>query len=93
MTIRVLSFDWDEHNLNHIEMHPDHPVQKDAVEELFLSGRFKVRKARNVRYIAYGQNLDGHYLAVVFENKGAGKIRPISARPMEQWEKKLFKRK
>ena len=36
MTLRIISFDWDEHNLRHIEDHPAHPFQRDAVEELFL---------------------------------------------------------
>ena len=93
MTLRITSFDWDEHNLWHIENHPIHPFQRDAVEELFLSGKFKVRKTRMDRYIALGQNLDGQYLVVVFQNKGGGKIRPISARTMEHWEKRLYGRK
>ena len=59
MTIRVVSFDWDEHNLRHIEEHPDHPIQRDAVEELFELGNYKIRKTKMERYIALGQNPDG----------------------------------
>ena len=93
MTIQVTSFDWDEHNLNHIENHPDHPIGADTVEEVFLSGKSKIRTTWNNRYIAYGRSLDGQYLTVVFENKGHGLVRPISARPMAQHERKLYGRK
>ena len=93
MTLRVLAFEWNEHNQGHIENHPAHPIACDQVEELFLSGRYKVRKTRMERYIALGQNPDGRYLVVVFENRGGGTIRPISARRMEDWEKRLFRRK
>src|SRR3989338_6227642 len=55
--------------------------------------KYKVRKSWLGRYLALGQNLDGRYLAVVFESKGSGKIRPVAARKMEDWEKRLFRRK
>ena len=93
MTFKVNSFEWDESNLRHIEEHPVHPIPSDQVEELFLSGKYKVRKSWLGRYLALGQNLDGRYLAVVFESKGSGKIRPVAARKMEDWEKRLFRRK
>lgn len=93
MSFKVHSFEWDESNLRHIEEHPIHPISSDQVEELFLSGRYKVRKSRLGRYLALGQNLDGRYLTVVFENKGSGRVRPVSARGMEDWEKRLFRRK
>lgn len=92
MTLRIIYFEWDERNLSHIENHPQHPIRRDNVEELFL-GKFKIRKTKMERYIALGQNPDGQYLIVVFENKGGGKIRPISARPMETWEKRLYRTK
>ncbi len=93
MTIRVTAFEWDEHNSRHIELHPEHPLSKDFIEEMFAGGDFKVRRTRMDRYIAYGKHPDGPYLAVVFAVKGGGRIRPISAREMESWEKRLFRRK
>ena len=93
MTIQITSFDWDEHNLDHIENHPDHPIGSDSVEEVLLSRKRKIRRTWQDRYIAYGQSMEGQYLTVVFENKGRGVIRPVSARPMAHHERKLYGRK
>lgn len=93
MTIRITAFEWDELNSRHIEFHSEHPVSRDIIEEMFAFGEFRVRKTKSDRYMALGHHPDGYYLAVVFANKGGGTVRPISARGMAPWEKKLYRRK
>jgi hypothetical protein len=50
----ISGFDWDDDNLFHIARHEFTP----EVEEVF-AGNHKVRRARQKRYIALGETLDG----------------------------------
>jgi hypothetical protein len=51
----ISGFDWDDDNVFHIEQHQFTP---EEVEEVFAGG-YKVRRARQKLYIAFGETLDG----------------------------------
>jgi uncharacterized DUF497 family protein len=85
----ISGFDWDDDNISHIERHEFSP---EEVEEVF-AGNYKVRRARQKLYIALGETLDGRLAFVVFRRSPGGVIRVITARDMDDKERRLFRRK
>lgn len=85
----ISGFDWDEENVLHIQRRQFTP---EEVEEV-LAGNFKIRRARQKLYIALGETLDGRLVFVVFRRLSTGVIRVITARDMDESERRLFRRK
>jgi len=85
----VSGFEWDDDNILHLERHSFTP---EDVEEVF-AGDHKVRRALQGRYIALGQTFDGRLAFVVFRRLPGGLIRVITARDMDDGERRLFRRK
>jgi hypothetical protein len=85
----ISGFDWDDDNIFHIERHGFTP---DEVEEVF-AGDYKIRRSRLKLYVALGETLDGRLALVVFRRLSGGIIRVITARDMEDKERRLFRRK
>ena len=73
----------------HIERHEFSP---DEVEEVF-AGDYKVRRTCQKLYIALGETFDGRLAFVVFRRIGSGIVRVVTARDMEDKERRLFRRK
>ena len=85
----ISGFDWDDDNVLHIERHEFTP---EEVEEVF-AGNYKVRRTRQKLYIALGETLNGRLAFVVFRRLRGGVIRVVTARNMEDKERRLFRRK
>ena len=85
----ISGFDWDDDNLLHIERHQFTP---EEVEEVF-AGDYKIRRTRQELYVALGETLDGRLAFVVFRRLPRGLIRVVTARDMEDSERRLFRRK
>jgi len=85
----ISGFDWDDDNVLHIERHKFSP---EEVEEVFV-GDYKVRRTRQKLYIALGETLDGRLAFVVFRRLPGGLIRVVTARDMDDCERRLFRRK
>lgn len=85
----IPGFDRDDENIAHIERHEFTP---EEVEEVFV-GSYKVRRTREKRYIALGETLDGRLAFVVFRRLPGGLIRVVTARDMEDKERRMFRRK
>jgi uncharacterized DUF497 family protein len=86
--MRIASFEWDGANEFHALRHG---VSREEIEEAIIHASL-IRKARSGAYLAYGQTLDGRFVLVVFDYKGRGKVRPFSARPLTDTEKKRLRR-
>ena len=82
----ISGFDWDDDNILHIERH------EFTVEEVF-AGAHKVRRTRQRLYIALGETFDGWLAFVIFRRLPRGLIRVVTARDMEDSERRLFRRK
>ncbi len=67
-----------------------HGVELYEVEEVFQSD-VKTRAVKGV-HIALGRSQAGRYLVVVFKKKAKDSIRIITARDMNDAEKKLYRR-
>lgn len=85
----ISGFAWDDDNVSHIERHQFTP---EEVEEVF-AGNYKVRRTRQKLYLALGETLDGRLAFVVFRRLSGGMIRVITARDMDDTERRLFRRK
>ena len=85
----ISAFDWDDDNIVHIEKHAFTP---EEVEEVF-AGDHKVRRTRDNPYIASGRTFDGHPAFVVFRRLPGGPIRVITARDMDDSERRLLRHK
>ncbi len=75
-----------------------HQVSQDEVEEVFFNRpRFRFAESGNRRgedvYSASGQTDAGRYLIVFFIHKSSNTALIISARDMDQKERKLYERK
>ena len=72
-----------------------HGVSVEEVEDVFDS-RPHVRMAERGNilgenlYAAYGQTAGGRYLVIFYLNKSAGRVLPISARDMEDNERRYY---
>lgn len=90
--------EWDEHNI--YKNAEKHGVQYWEIEETFeniyiilKNKKIKETEKGEKRKILLGQTSGGRYLFVVFEDKGNGLARPISARNMEEDERKFYEQK
>ncbi len=89
LNVVISGFDWDDDNVGHIERHQFSP---NEAEEVF-AGEYKIRRTREKRYIALGETLDGRLAFVVFRSLPGGLIRVVTARDMDESERRLFRRK
>jgi uncharacterized DUF497 family protein len=85
--MRIVRFDWDDANEEHIARHGVGPSE---VEEVFR-GHPLLRRTRQGRYLAYGPTADGRLLFVVFAIKRAA-VRVITSRDMTRRERVAFRR-
>jgi uncharacterized protein len=88
-SVVISGFDWDDGNVSHIERHQFTP---EEVEEVF-AGDYKVRRTRQKLYLALGETLDGRLAFIVFRRLSSGVVRVVTARDMDDRERRLFRRK
>lgn len=83
-------FEWDDANINHIGRHN---VVTAEVEEIFESRPY-IAGGRDGRYLVLGKTAAGRYLLCVIERSLRSEaFRVVTARDMENWERKLYTRK
>ena len=87
--MRVVGFDWDARNIEHIARHG---VEPDEVE-VVLRGGALVLRGREGRYVAYGRTAAGRYLFIVLHARGDGIVRVITARDMTERERRFYQRR
>lgn len=79
---------WNEWNIEHIQRHR---ISQDEVEEVCYSRHFAVKSGRS-KMALWGQTADGRYLLVILVVEEYGDFYPISARDMEEKEKRNYKK-
>ena len=70
-----------------------HGVFTDEVEECFKDPRRKIRKARAGRYHLFARTFEGRYLFVVYVPLDGIEVRVITARDMDDTERRVYGRK
>jgi uncharacterized DUF497 family protein len=87
--LRFDSFEWDEENIAHISKHS---VTPEEAEEACDNNPLILR-ARDGKYYALGQTDSGRYLTVIIRPKPGGVVRVITARDMDESERRRYLRR
>lgn len=84
----IKDFQWDVWNTNHIARHG---VQPDEAEEVFYNEPV-FRKGRGGTYTALGPTDGGRLLTVICAVRPGDVICVVTARDMDQKERRLYRR-
>ncbi|MDP3296249.1 MAG: BrnT family toxin [Thermodesulfovibrionia bacterium] len=81
---------WDEESVYHIAKHGISPRE---VEEAIFEGSPLVLKGRDGKYIVLSRSLSGRYLIIIAAFKLKGRVKVITARDMDEKERKYYQRR
>ncbi len=87
--MRIDDLEWTLERVDQIALHE---VTPEEVEEVFISAPV-FKRGRGGVYEAWGQTESGRYLLVIFRYLGHNRGRPITARDMDENEKRFFRKK
>lgn len=87
--MRIDDLEWTLDRLEHIARHG---ITPEEVEEIFASA-LAFKRGRAGVYEAWGQTESGRYLLVIFRYLGHNRAWPITARDMDENEKRVLRRK
>jgi uncharacterized protein len=87
--MKIDDLEWTADRVEHIARHD---VTPEEVEEVFTSARY-FKRGRGGVYEAWGQTDSGRYLLVIFRYLGHNRAWPITARDMDENEKRFFRKK
>ena len=90
MTPRYTIIEWDEHNIDKNETHGVFYTEINAAFENTAHIRRGKKHPTEKRMFLYGVTDSGRYLFIVFQDKGKGIARPISARDMRDFERRIY---
>ncbi|HCC68953.1 MAG TPA: hypothetical protein DEP99_03600 [Nitrospiraceae bacterium] len=85
--VEIRSFKWDAETIDHIA---NHGVSPDEIEEVAFEDYPYIRKGKRGRRYLYGKTLGGRYLFIVYVLAGMGIAQVITARDMDDKEKRLY---
>lgn len=81
---------WDDESVSHIARHKVFP---DEVEEAIFEGNLLMLKAKENRYFILSRTLTGRYLTIIIAFKLKGRVKVITARDMDEKERKYYQRR
>jgi len=87
--MRISRLDWDDYCIEHIARHN---VELEEVWEVCEDPMHLAHREGRNRYRLYGQTAAGRYLLVVLERVEGTVYKPITARDMNQGEKRNYRR-
>ena len=87
--MRIDDLEWTIERVDHIALHA---VTPEEVEEVFGSAP-DFKRGRGGVYEAWGQTDSGRYLLVIFRYLGHNRAWPITARDMDENEKRYLRKK
>ena len=82
----ISKLDWDDYRIEHIALHNVEPNQ------VWEAPFHLARRQGHTRYRVYGQSVSGRYLFVVLEHIKGTIYKPITARDLNDREKRNFRR-
>jgi hypothetical protein len=86
--MRIDDLEWSLERVDHIALHA---VTPEEVEEV-LSSTPVFKRGRGGVYEAWGQTESGRYLLVIFRYLGHNRALPITARDMDENEKRFCRK-
>jgi uncharacterized DUF497 family protein len=87
--LRISDFEWDEGNALHLQL--THGIEPDEAEQVFAVAPL-VRRTKKGHYVVFGPTLAGRYIAIVFESKPKGGVRPITGCDMSRAEIRYYRK-
>ncbi|HXW13252.1 MAG TPA: BrnT family toxin [Terriglobia bacterium] len=87
--MRIDDVEWTFDRVDHIA---DHGILPEEVEEILGSAPF-FKRGRGGVYEAWGQTDAGRYLLVIFRYLGHNRAWPITAREMDENEKRFCRKR
>jgi uncharacterized DUF497 family protein len=87
--MKITQILWDADSVYHITKHN---VTPEEVEEAVFEGNAIVLKGKEKRYIILSKTISGRYLTIVVAFKLKGRVQVITARDMDEKERKYYKR-
>ena len=87
--MRIDDVEWTLDRVEHIARHG---ITHEEVEEVFVSTPF-FKRGRGRVYEAWGRTETGRYLLVIFRHLGHNRAWPITAREMDENEKRHLRKK
>lgn len=88
--MKITQILWDADTIYHIAKHN---VSPGEVEEAVFEGNSIILKGRESRYIILSKTISGRYLTIVVAFKLKGRVRVITARDMDDKERRYYKRR
>ncbi|MEW6676213.1 MAG: BrnT family toxin [Nitrospirota bacterium] len=88
--MKITQILWDADSIYHIARHN---VTPEEVEEAVFEGNSIVLKGKEKRYIILSKTISGRYLTIVVVFKLKGRVQVITARDMDEKERKYYKRR
>lgn len=86
MNIRNLI--WNEWNVEHTAKHG---ISQEEIEEACFTKHFDIKNGKS-KIAVWGQSSVGRYVIIILGIRECGDFYPISARDMEEREKKFYKK-
>jgi uncharacterized protein len=88
----INSIKWTEERIDHIAFHS---VTPQEVEEVCFNqeGIPLIRSGRDKLHYVFGKTFSGRLLFLVVRFLRPGEVRLVTARDMNEWEKKYFKKR
>jgi len=88
----ISSIKWKEESIEHITRHSISP--KEVEEACFSENDAPfIRSGRENLHYVFGKTNSGRFLFIVVRFIRGGEVRVITARDMNTWEKKYFKKR
>ena len=86
-----VEFEWDDDNVDHLARHG---ITPDEVEELFEATVIQRRGGTDApdRVRVLGRTGAGRYLAIIYQKKPGGVIRPFTGWDMRLHERNIYDR-
>jgi uncharacterized DUF497 family protein len=92
--VEEVELKWTQNTVDHIQRHG---VMPEEVEEVIYEGKPFVKRGpgsgRNRRYYVLGQTQAGRYLQIGLGRVGGTTFKVITARNMEDDERRLYKKR
>ncbi|WP_371781682.1 hypothetical protein [Streptosporangium subroseum] len=85
--MRIEEIMWDDWNEEHIARHEVSPAE---VEQVAFTRPLRAKRMRNGIYAVYGQTDAGRYLTVFLAPRPSNAYYPVTARNMNQNERKQY---
>lgn len=88
--MKITQILWDADSIYHIAKHN---VTPEEVEEAVFEGNAIVLRGKEKRYVVLSKTTSGRFLTIAIAFKLKGRVQIITARDMDEKERKYYRRR